>query len=252
MTTLFDYPLSLAPIPDPTPINVQPTGGLQFFPDYILLGLPGSGKTEGFLTVAQLIRNRADETALVLTPRQLKRTLNILNLLLRQETLGAQGWGWLAIQHEAAQPSRKQRAISAVTDLQKWLDLSQAAVAKLTGFSPRSLKNWREETDPYPSSVRKLFEVHSLLTSLQEELGTDRMRAWLAGPSSKGSPRIVVLHEEDGVVSLVREAHEVLFPGSVRERQPSWQLPDHEEPEIAAKNTPDLFGEPVRRDREVH
>jgi hypothetical protein len=246
VTTLFDYPLSVASIPDSTPITRQPSTDIDFFADYVLLGL-GTGKTSRFLSIAQLVRNRPVETAHVLKFHEVGRILYGIH----QETLGAQGWGWLAIQHEAIEPSRKQRAISAVADLQKWLDLSQAAVAKLTGFSPRSLKNWREETDPHPSSVRKLFEVHSLLTSLQQELGTDRMRAWLTGPSSKGGSRIGLLQEDHGVVSLVREAHEVLFPATTKERQPSWQLPDYEEPEIEVKSKPELFGEPVRRDRKV-
>jgi hypothetical protein len=247
VTTLFDDPLSAASVPDPTPITRRPSGDLSFLADYVMLRM-GSGKTSRLLSIAQLVTDLPDETAPLLEFHRMRRVLYCIH----QETLGAQGWGWVAVQHQAVEPSRNQRALTAVADLQNWLDLSQAAVAKLTGFSPRSLKNWREETDPYPSSVRKLFEVHSLLTSLQEVLGTDRMRAWLAGPSSEGNPRIELLGEDDGVVSLVREAHEVLFPGSARERQPSWQLPDYEEPEIAPQSKPELFGDPVRRARDVH
>jgi hypothetical protein len=146
-----------------------------------------------------------------------------------------------------APPSPAGSALTAVEDLQRWLAIGQDQVAALAGYAPRSVKNWREGMDPYPSTVRRLFDLHALLGSLTQRMGIEGTRLWLADVSHTGVRRRDRLADDDGLRVVISEAATNLFA------QPS-VLPIHaldfeEEPEPEVSTRPDLFSGPVRRAR---
>jgi transcriptional regulator with XRE-family HTH domain len=60
------------------------------------------------------------------------------------------------------------RAVGAVTDLQKWLGLTVEEVAKLTGVSRSAVLYWkRQNAQPRPTAARNLFRIHALVRALR-------------------------------------------------------------------------------------
>jgi hypothetical protein len=144
-------------------------------------------------------------------------------------------------------PSPAQTAVAAVADIQRWLAVGQDQVATLAGYAPRSVKNWREGMDPYPSTVRRLFDLHALLGSLTERMGVDGARLWLADASHTGVRRRDLIGEDAGLRSVISEASATLF-----ERPnvaPIHALDFDEEIDRDVSRRPDLFSGPVRRAR---
>jgi hypothetical protein len=143
--------------------------------------------------------------------------------------------------------SPAQMAVTAVSDIQRWLAVGQDQVATLAGYAPRSVKNWREGMDPYPSTVRRLFDLHALLGSLTQRMGIDSARLWLADSSRGGVRRRDLLTDDVGLRSVISEAATTLF------EQPNvlpMHAPDFDEEIVGdVSRQPDLFSGSVRRAR---
>jgi transcriptional regulator with XRE-family HTH domain len=123
------------------------------------------------------------------------------------------------------------RALGAVQDLTGWLGLTEEQVADAAGYSRRSISNWRKgETEPYPKTVRGLFEMHSLVAGLVRAIGIRGARGWLAIASESGGRRMQMLGSQDGRSQLLAEAQPLLFARAERE-QP---VPDFDEPPLTA------------------
>ena len=102
-------------------------------------------------------------------------------------------------------------ALNAVADLSNWLQVKEHHVADMAHFSRRSITNWRVGKNPYPATVRELFEVHALVASVVRELGgPDKARAWLSG-SVDGVRRAEGLRSAQGRRRLIREVQSMLF-----------------------------------------
>jgi len=109
-------------------------------------------------------------------------------------------------------PSLRSLALNAVDSLRRWLGFNDEQVAELVGIAPRSIPNWRNSgRDPYPSTVRQLFEVHNLLAALVRRLGLPETTVWLAEPVDDGSNRLDLLRAER-VDVVLRHASALLFP----------------------------------------
>jgi len=125
--------------------------------------------------------------------------------------------------------SRAARAVAAVQRIQAWLDASVGQVAAIAGFAERSYHNWQLERSPRPSSVRRLFEVHAVLSGLVDTLDIGGTRAWLDQPSMSGEPRRALLLDSKRMGELLLEARNILFPRATSTSE-DWKRPDYEEP----------------------
>lgn len=144
-------------------------------------------------------------------------------------------------------PPPAQAALAAVTDLQQWLAIGQDQVAALAGYAPRSVKNWRDGMGPYPSTVRRLFDVHALVGSLTRTMGTESARLWLADTGSGEVSRRDRFVDDAGLRTVITEATVTLFePSTV---PPLHDLDFEEEAPVEIPRRPDLFSGPVRRTR---
>ena len=154
---------------------------------------------------------------------------------------------WTPAPDLPATRSPAQVALGAVSDIQRWLAVGQDQVAALAGYAPRSVKNWREGMDPYPATVRRLFDLHALLRALSQSLGTEGVRLWLADAGSAGVSRRERLGDDAGLRSVIAEASTTLFePPTVA---PVHALDFDEEAERGVMSRPDAFSGPVRRVR---
>jgi hypothetical protein len=154
---------------------------------------------------------------------------------------------WMPTPDLPATPSPAQFALAAVSDIQRWLAVGQDQVAALAGYAPRSVKNWREGMDPYPATVRRLFDLHALLGSLTQSMGTEGVRLWLADAGSAGVSRRERLADDAGLRSVISEATTTLFEAPTV--TPVHALDFDEEAERGVAPRPDAFSGPVRRVR---
>lgn len=142
--------------------------------------------------------------------------------------------------------SPAKRALAAVADVQSWLGVGQDDMARLAGYSPRSIKNWRGGMEPYPATVRRLFGIHAVVGSLIRSLGLDGAHVWLEDAAADGRARRDLLEEEDGLRTLVSEAATLLFERPVPDAR-TVRFEESEGPESPPQ--PELFSGPVRRAR---
>jgi hypothetical protein len=154
---------------------------------------------------------------------------------------------WTPIPIEPVMSSPAEAALAAVSDIQHWLAIGQDQVAALAGYSSRSVKNWREGMDPYPATVRRLFDLHALLGSLDRAMGTERVRLWLADTGPGGISRRERLADDAGLRSVVAEANAILFEEPTV--APLHALDFEEEGQRVVAHSPDVFSSPVRRVR---
>jgi hypothetical protein len=153
---------------------------------------------------------------------------------------------WMPILPVPVTPSPAEAALAAVSDIQCWLAIGQDQVATLAGYAPRSVKNWREGMDPYPATVRRLFDLHALLGSLDRAMGTEGARLWLADADPVGVSRRERLSDDVGLRSVIVEASTTLFEAPTV--APLHAL-DFEEEQRDVAPRPDAFSSPVRRVR---
>ena len=144
-------------------------------------------------------------------------------------------------------PSPAERALAAVADVQAWLGVGRDEVAQLAGYSPRSIKNWREGMDPYPATVRRLRDIHALVGSLTRRLGLEGARLWLADSAAGGRARRDLLGEPQGLPTLVSEASGIPFEQPAVRAVHAMDFEDEAGPETAPR--PELFTGSVRRSR---
>ena len=156
---------------------------------------------------------------------------------------------WPPLREQPGTRSPAQAALAAVSDIQRWLAVGQDKVASLAGYAPRSVKNWREGMDPYPATVRRLFDLHALLGSLDRAMGTEGARLWLAlGDTGPGrESRRQRLADEAGLRSVVSEAAATLFETPTV--APLHALDFDEAASRDVEPRPDLFSGSVRRVR---
>jgi DNA-binding transcriptional regulator YiaG len=152
------------------------------------------------------------------------------------------------------------RAVQAISDLRRWLGLSQSGVADLCGFSLRASRYWEsgETTSPRPSSVRRLFEVHAFVGSLVARLGEQDAITWLRSPVDEGGElRETVLSRLGGVQLLLRGLAPTLFAEAPRpelpptEAQISGEFSAGDEEEIEDRTPPARRTDPPRRPRKA-
>lgn len=114
----------------------------------------------------------------------------------------------------------RESALHAIDEIRAALALSESVTAAVTGVARNTLASWRRrERNPYPATVRRLFEVHSLVMAAQALHGPTDARRWFYGTSPDGRARRDVLRMPDGVESLASELRHSLF------REPSSTLP---------------------------
>lgn len=154
---------------------------------------------------------------------------------------------WTPAPELPATRSPAQAALAAVADVQRWLAVGQDQVAALASYAPRSIKNWREGMDPYPATVRRLFDLHALVGSLVRAMGTERARLWLADTDDAGVSRRERLADEEGLRSVINEAATTLFEVPTVAPLHALDFDEEEAQELAPR--PDMFSGPVRRVR---
>ncbi len=154
---------------------------------------------------------------------------------------------WIPTPDVPATRSPAQAALGAVTDIQRWLAVGQDQVATLAGYAPRSIKNWREGMDPYPATVRRLFDLHALAGSLARAMGTERARLWLADTDDAGVSRRERLADEAGLRAVINEAATMLFEVPTVAPLHALDFDEEEAQEVAPR--PDMFSGSVRRVR---
>lgn len=64
------------------------------------------------------------------------------------------------------------------------LKLPQPAVARLTGFSPRSVAKWSEGVPPSPKQEKALVEMDRLLDGLARVMKPEQVGHWLKSPNA--------------------------------------------------------------------
>lgn len=143
--------------------------------------------------------------------------------------------------------SPAQAALAAVGRIQKCLSIGQDQVATLAGYAPRSLKNWREGMDPYPATVRRLYDLDALLDSLTRKMGVERARLWLAATSRDGVRRRDHLGDDEGVRLVISEASDILFERPTVRSIHELDFEEEQTHEVSRRT--DLFTGPVQRAR---
>lgn len=101
--------------------------------------------------------------------------------------------------------------------------------------------------DPYPATVRRLFDLHALLGSLDRAMGTGRARLWLADAGPAGVIRRERLEDDAGLRSVIAEASTMLFEAPTVAPLQALDFEEEGLRDVVAR--PDAFSGPVRRVR---
>jgi DNA-binding transcriptional regulator YiaG len=118
-------------------------------------------------------------------------------------------------------PPRAAEALEAVERLRATLALSEERVAELAGIARGSIRNWRTgAATPYPATVRRLFEIDSVLLAARAALG-DRLSLWLLAPREGEPAPLEVLQLPDGPSRVAREASAMIFKPAQSSRLPT-------------------------------
>jgi hypothetical protein len=90
----------------------------------------------------------------------------------------------------------RQRAAAAVARLMSVLSASEQHVARMSGISRNTIASWRSgDRSPYPATVRPLFEIEMLVSSVVDRLGVAQARDWFGGYGPDGLTRLEFLLE---------------------------------------------------------
>lgn len=144
-----------------------------------------------------------------------------------------------AADDQPGDPGIRELALGAVESLRRWLGLTDEQVATLVGIAPRSIPNWRNRGhQPYPATVRRLFEVHNLVAALVRRLGMHETSLWL-GQVEGGSSRLDRLRG-GGFQTVLSEAAPLLFARPGR-RQDADDWDDEEQAPSAPRSDPGVF-----------
>lgn len=117
------------------------------------------------------------------------------------------------VQQQSSTTRPASSATAAVEGLKVWLQLTDAEVAELAGFSRRTLTNWRSGANSYTASSRKLFSLHAFVAHLITNLGVAGTRLWLALDDGTGRSRLLALYDnEDSTRNVMTLTEDLLFP----------------------------------------
>jgi hypothetical protein len=166
--------------------------------------------------------------------------------------------GWISIPRRPDDPVLEEgdfrvRVLAAVDEIRDSLAVSETKVATLVSVARNTLASWRrKEREPYPATVRTLFEIHSIIGAARAWLGPEETTRWFHGITSDGQRRVDTLQSPDGIRALNDELRAVVFHGVGPTTLPSPAELD-EEPETSEvrEYAPDAFGGQVGRRPEV-
>jgi DNA-binding transcriptional regulator YiaG len=148
----------------------------------------------------------------------------------------------------------RQRALDAIGELRGVLLASESGVAEIAGIDRNTVRTWRKgERDPYPATVRPLFELQSLVR-IVEALGyPGGARAWLSGTGPQGATRLDVLHRPGGVDVLAAELRPEFFTTALPSTLPTGDELDAagSAEDYQVEHAPGSFSQPVVRTRTV-
>lgn len=146
----------------------------------------------------------------------------------------------------------RERALAAIADIRSTLAISDAASASLVRVARNTLASWRKgERDPYPATVRTLFEIHGVVAAASTLLG-EGARSWFHGYVG-AETRLDLLAHEGGVQRIAAELRAQLFPGVGTHTLPTADdLDDAVNEEFEqSMYAPEAFTQPVVRRRRV-
>lgn len=120
----------------------------------------------------------------------------------------------LPMRHTVAEDFRGQ-VLRAVDEIEEVLGLSETATAGIIGIARNTLASWRKkERDPYPATVRNIFEVQSVVAAATALFGVDDARSWFAGRSDTDKVRRDLLGSREGIDFLTTEMRSSIFRGA--------------------------------------
>ena len=106
----------------------------------------------------------------------------------------------------------RDRALAVLADLRSTLAISDASAAAVVGIARNTLASWRSgKRVPYPATLRRLFEVHSVVAAASALLGAEA-GTWFHGHVGE-STRLTLLRTDEGLQRLTRELRSQLFGG---------------------------------------
>lgn len=157
----------------------------------------------------------------------------------------------------------RSRALDAIGELRAALTASEREVASFAGIDRNTVRSWRlGERSPYPATVRRLFELQSVVRVVDALQFPGGVRAWLAGAGPEGVPRREILQGSGGIAALTAELRPAFFERPTRSSLPTGDELDAldalggvstlaGDEEFSSELRPGTFDEPVVRARKV-
>ncbi len=148
----------------------------------------------------------------------------------------------------------RRRTLAAIGELRSALLASETGVAAIVGIDRNTVRSWRrDERDPYPATVRQLFELQSLVRVVDALEFPGGARAWLYGEGPQGATRLDVLKRPGGVKELSAELRPAFFTRAIPSTLPA--ADEFDDDDQAANHSVGhvrgSFAEPVVRIRKV-
>jgi transcriptional regulator with XRE-family HTH domain len=140
----------------------------------------------------------------------------------------------------------RERALAALRDLRATLAISDASTASMVGIARNTLASWRRgERAPYPATVRRLFEVHSVVAAATALRGAADAGAWFHSQLGD-STRVDLLRTDDGLRRLAAEVRSHLFGGVGARTLPDVaELEVNDDNEGDAEYRPETYAGPI-------
>lgn len=222
------------------------------FADLRPLDLVGDTGTE-----FAVLRPRRIRTGPLRTLRKLDELTDLLNEALEEPlelTPLSAGPRWLSgprragVRREDPALALRSRALAALAELRGTLGISDAAAARLVGVARNTLASWRSGARaPYPATVRRLFEVHSIVAAARALLGESGAGAWFHGRLGPET-RMHLLATDDGLQRVAADLRSLLFAGAGARTLPDVdELVDGMAPGAEVGFHPELFTAPIAR-----
>lgn len=114
---------------------------------------------------------------------------------------------------------RTHPGLRAVADLQRWLTLTIAEIAKLTGVAESTVYWWKHHPTSVvrPAKVDRLLGLHALAGGLVDGLGEDGARRWFRS----GAPTpLSQLRDDPAALPVVEQAGYRLLLERAQDAQP--------------------------------
>jgi hypothetical protein len=145
---------------------------------------------------------------------------------------------------EHAADESKSPAFAAFKDLCRWLVMTDAEISDLVGVGRTTPYSWiRDDHEPRAATVRRLYQIHALVSAVAKRLGDEETRKWF----SAGSPTPTELLAQGDVDTFGRVAHDLLFGRGDKRREAldAWRPEDDVAPGPGAQRRAAL--RPARR-----